>query len=137
MVRSLRRGPMLGGTGQFTGANPASQTYLPGKSPMPESLTRELFARYLHTKFRLSPAPATFVETELVEVSSDDQSMIEGFDRFSLVFQGPPENYLQQRIYQMEHDEMGTFELFLVPIRQDRHGFYYQAIFNRLTPPAG
>jgi hypothetical protein len=35
----------------------------------------------------------------------------------------------------MEHDEMGQFDLFLVPIRQDDQGFYYEAVFNRILQP--
>jgi hypothetical protein len=27
---------------------------------------------------------------------------------------------------------MGHFELFIVPVRQDADGFYYEAIFNRI-----
>jgi hypothetical protein len=27
---------------------------------------------------------------------------------------------------------MGQFELFLVPIKEDEQGFYYEAVFNRL-----
>jgi hypothetical protein len=29
-------------------------------------------------------------------------------------------------------DEIGVFELFIVPIRRDDQGFYYEAVFNRM-----
>jgi hypothetical protein len=32
----------------------------------------------------------------------------------------------------VSHDQIGEFELFIVPIKQDDRGFYYEAIFNRL-----
>jgi hypothetical protein len=27
---------------------------------------------------------------------------------------------------------MGQFELFIVPVKQDAQGFYYEAVFNRI-----
>jgi hypothetical protein len=33
----------------------------------------------------------------------------------------------------MEHDSIGDFELFLVPIARDDSGTYYEAVFNRLV----
>jgi hypothetical protein len=32
----------------------------------------------------------------------------------------------------MEHEALGSFELFIVPIRKDDEGFYYEAVFNRV-----
>ncbi len=50
---------------------------------------------------------------------------------FSLVFVGPPEPRLEQRIYELEHDALGAFELFLVPIGFDpAGGLRYEAVFN-------
>jgi len=43
-----------------------------------------------------------------------------------LVFQGGPDPPLPQRIYRVEHDELGELEIFLVPIAPDR----YEAIFS-------
>jgi hypothetical protein len=40
--------------------------------------------------------------------------------------------YLDQGVRNFIHDQMGQFELFIVPIRQDAQGFYYEAVFNRL-----
>jgi hypothetical protein len=49
---------------------------------------------------------------------------------FSLVFRGPLQPLLAQRIYRVEHDSMGTFELFLVPIGPDGVGMCYEAVFT-------
>ena len=49
---------------------------------------------------------------------------------FSLLFRGPRQIVLPQRIYRMKHEDIGTFELFLVPIGPDRHGMRYEAIFT-------
>lgn len=48
---------------------------------------------------------------------------------FSLVFRGPGDRVLPQRIYRLAHDELGEFEFFLVPIGPDREGMRYEAIF--------
>jgi hypothetical protein len=50
---------------------------------------------------------------------------------FSLVFRAPAEHRLPQCIYMLNHPEMGDLDIFMVPIRANRDGFYLEAIFNR------
>lgn len=98
---------------------------------MLEHLTSASFAAQLNTKFRITPGPGKLVELELVEVK--DSSDVEGqVERFSAFFRGPLESFLQQSTYEMAHEQLGDFALFIVPIRQDKEGFYYEAVFNRL-----
>jgi hypothetical protein len=49
---------------------------------------------------------------------------------FSLIFIGPGDMILPQRLYQLTHEEMGEVTIFLVPIGKDDRGVLYQAIFN-------
>ncbi|HEX2163867.1 MAG TPA: hypothetical protein VHM02_07950 [Thermoanaerobaculia bacterium] len=49
---------------------------------------------------------------------------------FGLVFRGPRDPVLPQRIYRVEHDALGAQEIFLVPIRRDGEGTDYEAIFT-------
>jgi len=49
---------------------------------------------------------------------------------FSLVFRGPREPLLAQRIYAFEQADLGKLEMFLVPIGPDLHGQCYQVIFS-------
>jgi len=58
---------------------------------------------------------------------ADEQS---GMERFSLFFTGPVDRYLPQQVYFIEHERMGAFELFLVPVGRDESGFRYEAVFN-------
>ena len=37
---------------------------------------------------------------------------------------------MPQRIYQVEHDAMGAYEIFLVPVGKDATGVLYEAIFT-------
>jgi hypothetical protein len=83
----------------------------------------------MDSAFLLKRESADAVELRLVEaqdVGSTPRQM-----QFSIVFRGPVNVPLVQAIYKMEHDELGTFDLFIVPIKQDQDGIYYQAIFNR------
>jgi hypothetical protein len=47
------------------------------------------------------------------------------------VFRAPAEHRLPQGIYTLIHPELGELEIFLVPIRADKDGFYLEAVFNR------
>lgn len=49
---------------------------------------------------------------------------------FSLIFRGPAEPILPQRTYPLRHDQLGAFELFIVPVGRDDAGTRYQAVFN-------
>ena len=49
---------------------------------------------------------------------------------FAVIFRGPLEPLLPQRTYRFEHDALGSFELFIVPIGPDQAGMQYQAVFG-------
>jgi hypothetical protein len=67
----------------------------------------------------------------LVEAASvKSTSGEEGRLPFSIVFLGPLEPVLPQRIYRFEHEALGTFELFIVPIGPDESGMRYEAVFS-------
>jgi Domain of unknown function (DUF6916) len=88
-------------------------------------LTIDDFRRLLNQTFRITPHDAPAFEVELVEVAEIPRDG-DGRTPFSLVFQGGPNPPLEQRMYPVEHDELGAHDIFLVPIAVDR----YQAIFT-------
>lgn len=102
---------------------------------MPERLTEEDFKKHLGTKFRIrfdEMEGAPVVELELAEVVtyptlSDPRGDAE---RFSAYFQGPGDFFLPQRIYRLEHEQLGEQEIFLVPVAQSEHSFRYEAVFS-------
>jgi hypothetical protein len=96
-------------------------------------LTQGEFAAQLNTRFRMFHAQGE-TEIELIEVS--DLTTTGGQERFWLIFRGPLQPFVPQGSYQLQHEVMGEFPLFIVPIRQDNLGFYYEAIFNRLAGQA-
>ena len=99
---------------------------------MTTRLTQEEFSKHLNTKFRIDLDGGDNVEFELVEVKGymgGDQEQT-GMERFSIFFQGPSEPYLLQSTYSLQHDRMGKFEIFLVPIGRSEPGVQYEAVFN-------
>ena len=99
---------------------------------MPTSLTNEEFSQHLNTKFRVKLETAGPIELELVEVKGYASKPEEqrGMERFSVFFQGPENGFLPQHAYSVEHDLMGAFDIFLVPIARDEKSVRYEAVFN-------
>ena len=93
-------------------------------------LTEAEFYKHVNTKFRVVSEPP--IELELVEVKGylSKEHEQQGMERFSAFFRGPTQPLLRQGIYAVEHEGMGAFELFLVPIAQDEQGCRYEAVFN-------
>ncbi len=97
-----------------------------------QSAVASTFAEHLNGTFRLHHQPAT-TELELLEVS--DRSADRHIN-FTLLFRGPLQPLLPQQIYPVEHDRLGRFDLFIVPVRRDAHALYYEAVFNRAIETA-
>jgi hypothetical protein len=101
---------------------------------MLDELKCEDFAPYLNEPFVINADAAEPLEAELIEVTElGPASKAEGDSSkratFSIVFRGPKDILLPQRIYKLEHRRMGTLELFLVPIGPDHVGMRYEALF--------
>jgi hypothetical protein len=90
----------------------------------------EAFVAQLNSKFTMKWQAGTLqTELELVEATELDSSA--RIEQFSLIFKANQEAPPYQSIYSLEHQSLGTAEVFLVPIKRDQEGLYYQAIFNR------
>jgi len=99
---------------------------------MLEQLTMDSLSAQLNTQFRLGVETEKIVDLELVGVDAHDD--VPGqTERFSALFRSPPEHFLPQGTYRMEHERLGGVEIFIVPIRRDGAGIYYEAVFNRIT----
>ena len=93
-------------------------------------LTHEEFGQNANTKFQVQVDENTPVELDLIDVS--ELKMYPQQEEFTLTFRGPLNAFLDQGVRPFKHDQMGEFELFIVPIKQDAEGFYYEAVFNRV-----
>jgi hypothetical protein len=105
-----------------------------------EKLTFDRFHALLKTKFRVHTGPQASVELELVEAmrsrtlpwqaGGNPASQAEAF---SLIFHALDQVFLPQRMYRFEHEALGAFDLFIVPVGRAPGEFHYQAAFNRLV----
>ena len=92
-------------------------------------MTAAEFEPRLHDRFRLTADGTPPFDVELIDVS-EGASPGTGRPQFSLVFRGGPTPPLPQRIYRIEHGEMGPLDLFLVPLGPDSKGQRYEAVFT-------
>lgn len=96
---------------------------------MNELPAREDFAKQLNTKFRVFFDAVNPTQIELTEVSELRKKP--RFEAFSLVFRAPKTIEPQQQLYLIEHDLLGTMELFLVPIEETDDNYVFEALFNQ------
>jgi hypothetical protein len=104
--------------------------------PQLESLTAASFAEHLKTVFRLltggEPLPLELVEVQRASYADEPAAVGPAGRRepFNLLFRGPRSPYARQGIHRLEHDELGTLEIFLVPLGPDASGMRYEAVFT-------
>jgi hypothetical protein len=104
-----------------------------------ENLTLETFAPLVQTSFAVrSSAGTAGLELKLVEAQGSFLPPAPGAkvvqETFSLLFLGPADQWLPQGMICLEHERIGRFELFIVPLARKPAGIEYQAVFNRLKP---
>lgn len=103
---------------------------------MLERFTIDTFAPLAGQRFRLhveghEPLEMTLGSVTEIPVSGwrpDDAA--DHRQPFSLVFLGPPQVVLPQAIYRFEHDELGAFEIFIVPIGRTAQSVSYEVVFS-------
>jgi hypothetical protein len=86
------------------------------------------FSSYLDTIFDMQAAGGE-IALKLVKAEPAGQSGRAG-GAFSLLFVAAAGPWLPQAIYPVEHPELGTMEIFLVPIGPVQGGNGYQAVFT-------
>jgi uncharacterized protein DUF6916 len=93
--------------------------------------THALFTENLNTSFTLEHPRWGTVIVELVSVSELREMPRQRM--FSLIFRGSLEQPLEQGMFLVTHEKMGTETLFLVPVAHEADGFRYEVIFNNLV----
>lgn len=101
---------------------------------MLDKLTKESFEPRKGETFTLSAEGPDQAEVEIaLELATVQGTGLQGRaprEQFSLHFHGPSDPVLPQSIYRLENAEMGTMELFLVPVARDDQGVTYEAVFT-------
>ena len=95
-----------------------------------EQLSAQQFAGALHSKFQVIAEGSPPLSLELISVK-EQSAPNAGFEAFSLLFNGPADRPLAQRIYRFTHEHLGAFDLFIVPVSAESGGRQYEAVFNR------
>lgn len=94
-----------------------------------ENLTANIFREHLHSKFRVQGEKSAMA-LELVDVVENNTSP--RMELFSLYFRGPFSPRLAQQIHSLDHDSLGTVEIFLTPVEADQeNGTVYESVFHR------
>jgi hypothetical protein len=90
------------------------------------------FFPLLNEKFSIRLDGTEPIDLELVSVTeAGSASKPEARPPFSLHFLGPASSqYLIQRTYRLEHEHMGAFDLFIVPLGPEMGRMRYEAIFT-------
>jgi hypothetical protein len=72
------------------------------------------------------------VDVTLVEVAVSDRRP--NWETFSILFAGGGDGAFPQATYRVDHADLGSFPLSLVPVLTDGDGRHYEAVFNRPQP---
>jgi hypothetical protein len=96
-----------------------------------DKLTHDDFFKCLHQKFQAHHDGGT-LEFELIECRTLITPRGDGAQRapFAVIFRGPHQPVLAQRIYKLEGGLVGPLEIFIVPVGPDVSGMRYEAVFS-------
>lgn len=97
---------------------------------MLETLTKDTWDKYLNQTFQIEIAEGQALPLILDEVSGYGRNSDASREAYTLLFHGPLQPILPQRIYRMANQLMGEMDIFLVPIGMDSVGMRYEAIFS-------
>lgn len=90
------------------------------------------FAAAVGTPFLIRLADGASLELTLMDVEPGRSRP--GWERFSLLFDGPTPPRIPSLAYRVEHATLGTFPLFVGPVGADEGSPPYEAVFNRRVP---
>ena len=94
-------------------------------------LTLDTFTPWVETQFKVQSKLAQ-VELELAAATGMKNHGASG-EAFSLLFTGPETRWLPQGTYGFEHDRIGNFQLFIVPVGKEGGRMQYEAVFNNAS----
>jgi hypothetical protein len=95
-----------------------------------QNLAYDVFAKLVNQKFSLIHDSGR-LDVELIECKTLNAQVRDGHrEPFSLIFRGPAQPLLPQRIYSFDFGELGRSDIFIVPIGRDAIGMRYEAVFN-------
>lgn len=97
---------------------------------MLQDLTPASFEAHLGTPFHIHYGGEAPLDAVLLEVKRHEPHPGPRSEPFSTYFRSASRPILPQSIYRVEHEALGTLDLFLVPVGPDPQGMLYEAVFN-------
>jgi hypothetical protein len=94
----------------------------------PDSLER--FSPLVGERFDLQLDDGGACSAALVEAKALPAPAFQGRQPFALLFEGPLQPLLPQRIYRVSHPRLDAMDIFLVPVGRTASTTQYEAIFN-------
>jgi hypothetical protein len=103
--------------------------------PLPK-LNFQTFASQLDTTFDVhcegAVVPLRLLEAKRGRARNNPAADGVAYEQFSLLFAGPLQPVLEQRIHEFVHSKIGRFEMFITPVVSgDTTSIRYECIFNR------
>ena len=95
-----------------------------------ESVNSQSFKEVLHTPFQVAMDGSSPLTLELMAV--EEPAAPPHVEVFCLHFRGPSRPVLPQLIHRLQHDRLGSLQIFLTPLSSDESGTVYEAVFNRV-----
>lgn len=103
-----------------------------GQGSSLDSFHYEDYLPYINSKFTARLNDVSTIEFELTNV--EDKSPSPRQEQFILTFRAPSDALVEQQIFDLQHEQLGTGIMFLVPVARDANGVTYEAVFNRPRP---
>lgn len=100
---------------------------------MLDKMTRETFEPRKGESFTLTTGDdgeTGEIELQLAHVRGTGLQGKAKREQFALHFHGPRDPILPQKIYRLANAELGTLEIFLVPVARDDERVTYEAVFT-------
>jgi hypothetical protein len=99
-------------------------------------MRKAMFAAHLNTIFLVRPNGGQEVSIELIDLhdigpaQQRKAAARKGQECFALAFRARDRQALKQNTYRMEHRALGSFDLFIAPVKSNKYGQVYEAIIN-------
>lgn len=94
-----------------------------------DNLHYDDFLPYLNSRLQMTASDGATHELELVQVTENSPSPRQ--EQFVLQFRAPLTAPSSQGIYQLQHEQLGSGAIFLVPVSRNAESMQYEAVFNR------
>ena len=92
--------------------------------------TKQQFLSALDSTFSVDAGNLPGFEMQLLRCDEIVSNEVQ--ENFTLLFRAPSEAPPFQGIFRLTHDALGEMDVFLVPVKRDENGLYYEAVFNHL-----